>query len=159
MLKSKRAVLTRLGLITAVAALAAAPAIAATTTVIGTGKVQRGTVVVSKSGLTLYAFTKDSSKKSACTGSCASTWVPWMANGTVTVKAGSGLNQKLVGTITRSGSQKQITYGGRPLYHYTGDKKAAQQNGQAKNQFGGYWYVVSKTGSILKPSSGLVGGY
>ena len=82
-----------------------------------------------------------------------------MANGTVTVKPGSGLNQSLVGTITRSGTQKQITYGGHPLYHYVGDKKAGQQNGQDLKQFGGYWYVVSKSGSLLKPSSGLVGGY
>ncbi len=145
MLKTKRAVLTGLGLITAVGTLAAAPALAATTTVIGTGTVKRGTVVVSKSGLTLYAFSKDSSKKSACTGSCASAWVPWMANGTVTVKPGSGLNQSLVGTITRSGTQKQITYGGHPLYHYVGDKKAGQQNGQDLKQFGGYWYVVGKS--------------
>ncbi len=159
MFKTKRAVVSRVGLITAVATLAAVPALAATsTTVLGSGKVQRGTVVVSKTGLTLYAFTKDTSKRSACTGSCASTWVPWMANGTATVKAGSGLNQKLVGTISRSGS-KQITYGGHPLYRFTGDKKAGQQNGQAKKQFGGSWYVVSTGGSLLKPSSGLVGGY
>ena len=159
MSKTKRAVLTRLGLITAAGALAAAPALAATTTTISTGTVKRGTVVVSKSGLTLYAFSKDSSKKSVCTGSCASAWVPWMANGTVTVKSGSGLSQNLVGTITRSGTQKQITYGGHPLYHYVGDKNAGQSNGQAQKQFGGYWYVVSKSGSLLKPSSGLVGGY
>lgn len=158
MLKTKRAVLIRMGLITAVAMLAAAPAVAVTTTVIGTGKVRAGTVVVSKSGLSLYAFTKDSSTRSNCTGSCASTWVPWLANGSVVVKAGSGLNQALVGKITRSGGQKQITYGGHPLYRYTGDTRAGQQNGQGRNQFGGKWYLVGKRGSLLRPS-GLVGGY
>ena len=74
MLKTKRAVLGRLGLVTAVVTLAAAPAIAASTTMIGTGKVKRGTVVVSNSGLTLYGFNNDTSKKSVCTGNCASTY-------------------------------------------------------------------------------------
>ncbi len=145
--------------VAAAAAMAAAPAIGATTTVLGTGTVKRGTVVVSKSGLTLYGFSKDSSKKSACTGSCASTWIPWIVRGTVTIKAGSGLSQSKLGTVTRSNGQKQITYGGNPLYHYTGDSKKGQQNGQDKRQFGGYWYVVGKNGKLLKPSSNLVGGY
>ena len=138
--------------------LAAAPAFAATTTVIGTGKVSRGTVVVSKSGLTLYGFTSDRGS-SSCNGGCASTWVPWIANGSVTVKAGSGLNQKLVGTIRRSNGRKQITYGGHPLYHFIGDTQAGQQNGEGKQLNGGYWYVISKQGKFLKPSSGLIGGY
>jgi predicted lipoprotein with Yx(FWY)xxD motif len=159
MRKLKRPLLVRAALCAAALALIAAPAFAASTVVIGSGKVKRGTVVVSKTGLTLYGYTKDTSKKSNCNGSCASTWVPWIANGAVKVKAGSGLSQSLVGTITRSNGRKQVTYGGHPLYHYVGDKKAGQQNGEDKSLSGGYWYVISKQGKFLKPSSGLIGGY
>lgn len=159
MSKMKRPVLGRAALCASAIALLAAPAFAATSVVIGTGKVKRGTVVVSKTGLTLYGYTKDTSRKSVCNGSCASTWVPWIANGSVTVKAGSGLTQSLIGTITRSNGRKQITYGGHPLYHYTGDSKSGQSNGQDKALGGGYWYVISKQGKFLKPSSGLIGGY
>jgi predicted lipoprotein with Yx(FWY)xxD motif len=159
MLNNKRALFSRAALVAAAIALVAAPAFAATTTLISSGKVKRGTVVVSKTGLTLYGFTKDSSKSSACNGSCPSTWVPWIANGSATVKAGSGLTQSLVGTIKRSNGQKQITYGGHPLYHFKGDTKAGQQNGQARKLNGGYWYVISKAGKFLKPPSGLIGGY
>lgn len=149
----------RLALVTAALVLAAVPAFAATSVVIGSGKVKAGTVVVSRSGLTLYGFTKDSSKSSSCNGSCASTWIPWIANGTVTVKSGSGLNQHLVGTLKRSNGRKQITYNGHPLYHYVGDKKSGQQFGQAKKLNGGNWYVINKAGKFVKPSSGLIGGY
>jgi predicted lipoprotein with Yx(FWY)xxD motif len=159
MLNDKRALSGRLAILAAGIALAAAPAFAAASTAISSGKVKRGTVVVSKSGLTLYGFTKDSSKSSACNGGCASTWVPWIANGSATVKAGSGLTQSLVGTITRTNGKKQITYGGHPLYHFTGDTKAGQQNGEAQKLNGGNWYVISKAGKFLKPSSGLIGGY
>lgn len=160
MLNNKSRLIGRAGLGAAVAVLAAAPAIAtaSTSTVIGSGHVTRGTVVVSKTGLTLYGFAKDHGS-STCNGSCAKTWVPWIANGTVTVKSGSGLSQTLVGKTKRSNGQYQITYGGHPLYHYVGDKMAGQQNGQDKDQFGGYWYVVSPQGKLLKPSTTLVGGY
>jgi predicted lipoprotein with Yx(FWY)xxD motif len=149
----------RLALVAAALVLAAVPAFAATGVVIGSGKVKAGTVVVSKSGLTLYGFTKDSSRSSSCNGSCASTWIPWIANGSVTVKAGSGLNQSLVRTFKRSNGQKQITYNGHPLYHFVGDSKAGQQNGQAKKLNGGNWYVINKAGKFVKPGSGLIGGY
>ena len=157
MLNKKLAV--RLALCATAFVFAAVPALAATSVLLGTGKVKAGTVVVSKAGLTLYGFSKDSSRSSSCNGSCASTWIPWIANGSVTVKSGSGLNQRLVGTLRRSNGQKQITYGGHPLYHFLGDKKAGQQSGQAQKLNGGNWYVINKQGKFVKPSLGLIGGY
>ncbi len=166
MSNKKLALLGRGGLCAAVATLAAVPAIATasspraagTTTVLSTGKVKRGTVVVSASGRTIYGFSSDHGK-STCYGSCATVWTPFMANGKLLVKNGSGLSQSLVGRTKRTNGAYQLTYGGHPLYLYTGDKKIGQQNGQAKNQFGGSWYVISKSGQLLKPSAGLVGGY
>ena len=153
MLKTKR----RIALCAAVAAAAVpATAMASSSTVIKTGKVKRGTVVVTSTGLTLYGFKLDSKTKSACTGSCTRTWIPLPTKGSVTVKSGSGLNQKLAGKIKRPNGTFQVTYNGHPLYRYVGDKKPGQENGEGKNQFGGHWYLVGKGGGFLLP---LLGGY
>jgi predicted lipoprotein with Yx(FWY)xxD motif len=150
---------TRIALCAAIA-VAAAPAVAfaGSSTTIGSGKVKAGTVVVNSSGLTLYSFAHDSKNKSTCYGACAKVWIPLTTKGSVVIKSGSGLSQTLVGTAKRTDGTTQVTYGGHPLYHYKGDTKAGQQNGQNKNQFGGHWYVVGKNGKWIKPA-GLVGGY
>ncbi len=157
---SKR--LRRLGLCTAVLAAVALPAVAiaaATSTVLTTHNVKRGTVVASPSGLTLYGFVADKNGKPTCYGGCAVAWPPLMAiNGKVAVKSGSGLNSKLLGRVKRTNGKYQVTYGGKPLYRYAGDKKAGTQNGQNLKQFGNKWYVIGKGGGYLKPVT-LVGGY
>ena len=157
MLKTK----TRIGLCATIAVAAATPAVAgaSSSTVISSGKVKAGTVVVNSSGLTLYAFSGDSKNKSTCYGSCAKVWIPLAAKGSVVVKSGSGLSQQLAGKFKRTDGTYQVTYGGHPLYHFTGDTKAGQQNGQNKKLNGGRWFVVGKSGKLIKPGSGLVGGY
>jgi predicted lipoprotein with Yx(FWY)xxD motif len=157
MLKTK----ARIGLCAAIATAVAAPAVAvaSSSTTIGSGKVKAGTVVVNSSGLTLYSFAHDSKNKSTCYGACAKVWIPLTTTGSVLVKSGSGLSQTLVGKAKRTDGTTQVTYNGHPLYHYTGDTKPGQQNGQNKMQFGARWYVVGKNGKWIKPGSGLVGGY
>lgn len=155
MLKKK----TRIGLCAAILAATPAVALASSSTVISSGKVKAGTVVVNSSGLTLYSFSHDTKNKSTCYGSCAKTWIPLTTKGSVVVKSGSGLTQTLVGKAKRTDGSTQVTYNGHPLYRYKGDTKAAQQNGQNKKQFGAHWYVVGKNGKWIKPGGGLVGGY
>lgn len=152
---------TRIGLCAAIATAAAAPAVAvaSSSTTISSGKVKAGTVVVNSSGLTLYSFAHDSKNKSTCYGSCAKVWIPLAAKGSVVVKSGSGLSQQLAGKFKRTDGTYQVTYGGHPLYHFTGDTKAGQQNGENKKLNGGRWFVVGKSGKLIKPSSGLIGGY
>jgi predicted lipoprotein with Yx(FWY)xxD motif len=151
---------TRIGLCAAIAAAAAAPAIAvaSSSTTITSGKVKAGTVVTESNGLTLYAFSGDSKNKSTCYGTCAKVWIPLTTKGSVVVKTGSGLNQQLAGKFKRTDGSNQVSYGGHPLYHFTGDTKPGQQNGQNKKLNGGHWYVVGKSGKLIKPS-GLIGGY
>jgi predicted lipoprotein with Yx(FWY)xxD motif len=155
---SKR--LRRLVLCSAIATAVAVPtlAVAATSTVLTTHKVNRGTVVASPSGLTVYGFVADKNGKSTCFGGCAAAWPPLIARGSVVVKSGSGLSQKLVGKVKRASGVYQVTYGGHPLYRYSGDSKPGQQNGQNRKQFGAKWYVIGKNGNYLKPTY-LVGGY
>ena len=152
---------TRIGLCAAIAAAAAVPTVAAasSSTVIGTGKVKAGTVVVNGGRLTLYAFTGDSTNKSTCYGTCAKVWIPLTTKGSVVIKSGSGLSQQLAGKAKRTDGSYQVTYGGHPLYRFTGDTKAGQQNGQNKKLNGGHWFVVGKNGKLIKPGPALVGGY
>jgi hypothetical protein len=61
-------------------------------------------------------------------------------------KAGSGVQASLLGTINRSDNTTQVTYNGHPLYYYSGDSQAGQQNGQGLNNFGAAWFVVAPAG-------------
>ena len=106
-----------------------------------------GMALVDGSGRTLYLFQKDQPNQSACSGACASAWPADKSSGTPT--AGSGVNASLLGTIKRSDGSTQVTYNKHPLYYYSGDTKAGQQNGQGLNAFGALWYVVAPAGGAL----------
>ncbi len=115
-----------------------------------------GTIVVDKTGRTLYLFEKDSSGKSACTGACAVGWPPLAVSGMPA--AGSGVKAGMLATITRTDGKSQVTYNGHPLYTFTGDTKPGDTSGEGVNAFGAKWFVVSSNGSaVQKTSSG--GGY
>jgi predicted lipoprotein with Yx(FWY)xxD motif len=87
-------------------------------------------VVDGASGLTLYQFASDTagSGKSACTAGCATTWPPMTVASGTTPSAGAGVSGTL-GTITRDDGTTQVTYNGRPLYHYSGDSAPGDTNG------------------------------
>jgi predicted lipoprotein with Yx(FWY)xxD motif len=103
-----------------------------------------GMVLVDGSGRTLYLFEKDQPDQSACSGACAAAWP--VDNSTGTPKAGSGIKASLLGTIRRGDNTTQVTYNHHPLYYYSGDSGAGQQNGQGLNAFGAAWFVVAPAG-------------
>jgi predicted lipoprotein with Yx(FWY)xxD motif len=103
-----------------------------------------GMVLVDGSGRTLYLFEKDQPDQSACSGACAAAWPVDHSGGTP--KAGSGVKASLLGTIKRSDNTTQVTYNHHPLYYYSGDSGAGQQNGQGLNAFGAAWFVVAPAG-------------
>ena len=75
-----------------------------------------GKAVFDGRGFVLYAFTRDHGR-SACYGACASRWPPYYARqGKLTV--GAGIKRTLLGTVKRRSGRRQVTYAGRPLYHY-----------------------------------------
>ncbi len=43
-----------------------------------------------------------------------------------------------------------VTYKGWPLYLFKGDTKNGVANGQDINLTGGYWYVITTTGAVIK---------
>lgn len=107
-----------------------------------------GTVLVSSSGRTLYSLSADSSSASSCNSSCAQVWPPLTTTGAPV--AGSGVNATLLGTVTRSDGSKQVTYGGHPLYMYSGDSASGQMNGEGIMSFGGTWDVLGTSGQPVK---------
>jgi predicted lipoprotein with Yx(FWY)xxD motif len=114
-------------------------------------------------GRSLYLFGSDTSTKSTCSGACATAWPPLTAKTAPT--AGSGATASDLGTISRSDGTKQVTYGGHPLYYFSGDKSAGQTNGEGLTAFGASWYLLAPSGQQITslagasaPSSGG-GGY
>ncbi|MFJ9565046.1 hypothetical protein ACIRQQ_34050 [Streptomyces fuscichromogenes] len=101
-----------------------------------------GAVVTDAQGFTLYRYGKDQVNMSMCTGDCAQTWMPVMADGT---PQGMGVQAK-IGVVTRDDGMKQITLAGWPLYRYMGDSKAGEMNGQGKN---GMWFAVTPAGEKM----------
>ena len=91
-----------------------------------------GTVLVAgKNGMTVYTFTQDvkDSGKSACTGSCLTTWPALTVAAGATPTAGSGASGKL-GTFKRADDgTTQVTYNGMPLYFFANDHAPGDANG------------------------------
>ncbi len=143
--KTKFAVLVTL---VAAGALAATAAVAATNTSssISLRTTKVGKVLVAANGRTLYLFTADRGKTSACYGQCAGYWPPLIAQ---TPTAGTGLKASLVGTTKRRDGKLQVTYGGHPFYFFAEDKKAGDVNRQGFVHFGGAWWVVSAAGKKI----------
>jgi predicted lipoprotein with Yx(FWY)xxD motif len=107
-----------------------------------------GMVLVDGNGRTLYLFQKDQPNQSACSGACVSAWPVDQSSGTP--KAGSGVKASLLSTIKRTDGTTQVTYNKHPLYFYSGDSQAGQQNGQGLNAFGAVWNVVAPAGVAVK---------
>ena len=106
--------------------------------------------LVGSNGRTLYLFQADKNGTSACTGACAAAWPPDIVTGQP--QAASGLNQALLGTITRPDGTMQLTYNGHPLYYFTADAAAGTAHGQGVKAFGAEWYVIAANGSKIDTS-------
>jgi predicted lipoprotein with Yx(FWY)xxD motif len=117
-----------------------------------------GSILVDSSGRTLYLFKADVGANSACTGACATAWPPLLAKGKPTV--GTGLTTAKLGTITRSGGNRQVTYNGHPLYLFIKDQKPGQTTGQGVTAFGAPWFALTPSGTQASaPASSSGGGY
>jgi predicted lipoprotein with Yx(FWY)xxD motif len=114
------------------AASASAPAAAGGPVVMTATVGTVGTLVVASSnGMTVYTFDKDvvNSGTSACTGGCIAKWPALTVPAGSTPTGASGITGKL-GTITRTDDGTlQVTYNGKPLYFFSGDKAAGDSNG------------------------------
>ena len=79
-------------------------------------------------------------------------WPPLLAASGSMPTAGTGLQANLISTSARSDGTRQVTYGGHPLYDFSGDRTATDVNGQGSTAFGAKWYVVAPTGKKIDNS-------
>jgi predicted lipoprotein with Yx(FWY)xxD motif len=106
-----------------------------------------GKILVGPNGRTLYDFVADKAMASTCYGACASLWPPLTVSGAPT--AGPGLRASLLGTTKRTDGTTEVTYNGHPLYYFVSDTKPGDTTGQAINQFGAPWYVLTANGTEI----------
>lgn len=113
-----------------------------------------GPIVSDGKGMTLYVFDKDTTPgSSACEGDCAKTWPPVPADGTTVA---TGLNQDLLGTVTRTDGAKQLSLAGKPLYYYAKDTKPGDTYGQ---NVGNVWHASAPDGwktGVARPALGVL---
>lgn len=94
-----------------------------------------GNSLTSKDGMTLYTFDRDGNGVSNCNGACSAQWPPYTAGNGAQAKGGYGI-------IIRTDGTKQWTYNSKPLYHFSGDSKAGDANGDG---IGGVWHMATKS--------------
>ena len=108
-----------------------------------------GAILFDGKGRALYAFTRDRrGGASRCYGACARAWPVYFASSRLV--AGQGVKRSLIGTVRRRDGRRQITYNGRPLYYYVGDKSAGQVTCQNVAEFGGTWLVMRPSGALVR---------
>lgn len=89
-----------------------------------------GTVLVDKSGRTVYELVGDSPSKSTCTGGCLTIWPAVKVNG------------------------HQVIVNGHPAYTYVRDTAPGQTNGQNVKDQWGLWLALDAHGNPIKASAG-----
>jgi predicted lipoprotein with Yx(FWY)xxD motif len=127
------------------AALASSHAVRFTLTA---GPSAYGRVLFDGRGFALYAFTRDPRGKSVCTGACAKAWPPYVVK--TQPRAASGVKARLLGTTRRADGALQVTYAGRALYYYVGDRNRGQILCQNVTEFGGVWRVTRPSGTLVR---------
>src|SRR5438876_10675843 len=129
-------------MITLVAALFAALAAGTSSPPVAAHSSSYGRILFDGRGFALYAFTSDPRGRSTCYGACAAAWPPYV----VRAKPAG----KLLGTTRRTDGKLQLTYAGRPIYYYVGDRKPGQILCQNVREYGGLWLVVRPSGALVR---------
>jgi predicted lipoprotein with Yx(FWY)xxD motif len=127
-------------------AVAVGVANAALVSVHSTQNTALGKILVSASGRTLYHDSLEGKNLVKCTGACAAEWPPLVIAAGAKPVAGSGVTAAMLGTVKRSDGKIQVTYGGKPLYLFSGDKKAGDVKGQGT---GGIWHALTPAGAVV----------
>jgi len=109
-----------------------------------------GRILFDGKGFALYAFTHDPRGNSACSGACAAAWPPYLV--AKAARPGTGTQTRLLGTTRRTDGKLQVTYAGRPLYYYVGERSPGQILCQNVNEYGGLWLVARPNGTLVRRS-------
>ena len=102
-----------------------------------------GYVLAEANGDVVYTYGKDTKGGTpTCTGSCAAIWPPLTGN-PLAGPADTGLGT--LGTVSDANGAKQVTYNGKPLYIYKGEKPLSVKG----NGIGGEWHVIKLSKSNI----------
>lgn len=126
------------------ALLAPATAMAAKGRGVGVRDTRFGKILVDGKGLALYLFTADRRGPSKCYGQCAVEWPPLLTKSKP--RALRGAKGSLLGTVRRRGGARQVTYDGKPLYYWYGDRNPGDVGCHDVFEFGGTWLVLRASG-------------
>ena len=121
-----------------------------------------GTVLVNGNNRTIYTLSSEAGGKLTCTDAngCTTVWPDTeLPSGVTAPVAGSGVQSSQLSTVTSPDGKLYVTYGGYPLYTYSGDSGATQDHGQGIVSFGGTWYAIDASGKPVTTSVGNGGGY
>ena len=140
-------VLVALAVATVVSGVASASTDAPRSTVTASSSTY-GRILFDGRGYALYAFTRDPRGRSVCSGACAKVWPPYLVKGRA--RAADRVKSSQLGTTKRADGRLQVTYAGRPLYYYVGDRKPGQVLCQNVKEFGGLWLVIRPNGRLVR---------
>src|SRR3954447_14454303 len=117
-----------------------------------------GTSVLAYRGHSLYSPTQERHGHITCTGQCVKVW------GVVKASAKKGSKVHHLGSITRPGGKKQLTYKGKPLYTFVPEGKGKLSGDGLKDSFGAHssWGQVvttKKSTSTQMPPPAPTNGY
>jgi predicted lipoprotein with Yx(FWY)xxD motif len=99
-----------------------------------------GEVLVNSQGRTLYTFSGEE-----CEGACAKAWPP-LLDESGEPQPSNGTGAARLGTVERPDGTTQVTYAGRPLFTFDGDKAPGEANGIGESAFGGTWTALMGNG-------------
>jgi predicted lipoprotein with Yx(FWY)xxD motif len=103
---------------------------------------QLGEIVVDGNGYPLYRYDRDTARppQSNCLDDCWSSWPPVVDTSDIRLE---GLDQALIGSVTRPDSTRQVTIGGWPVYRHAGDTTPGEAAGHGADNL---WYAIAPTG-------------
>jgi predicted lipoprotein with Yx(FWY)xxD motif len=105
------------------------------------------TVLTTVKGQTLYSLSAEKNGRFICTGSCLSVWHP------LRVPSGTRPTGPVkLGTIERPEGGTQVTYRGKPLYHFSGDAKTGDANGEGIKDVGTWHAATAPSAPIEEPA-------
>jgi predicted lipoprotein with Yx(FWY)xxD motif len=110
----------------------------------------KGKILVTSKGFTIYVFTADSRNHDNCQSkpNCTGVWSPVATKGKPV--AGPGVHKSLLGTTKLKSGKLQVTYNGHPLYTYIGDTQKHATTYVNFPEFGGKWRAINAAGQEVK---------
>jgi predicted lipoprotein with Yx(FWY)xxD motif len=88
-------------------------------------------------GRALYSLSAEKNGRFVCSGGCLQIWHPLYVGDNV-----KPIGPVKLGTIERPNGRTQVTYKGKPLYTFNGDRKAGDVNGEGIRDVG-TWHVAT----------------